>query len=149
MKRWSGFGARAFHSMGVALVVHGALVSGAFAKEKPKDQESAIPQEWKPTTLSEKTLEKINQAVESYQQCLNDETKKHVNDPEDSRKLTDLILSTCDPKLAPIKPAFRAEKVPDVISERYLQRKRSQAAQQVVRVVMGAHALRYRESHPE
>jgi hypothetical protein len=133
--------------LGLILLLQAALASGAIANEKSATPE--VSQDWKPTTLSEKTLGKINQAVESYHRCLNDETTKHVNDPEDSRKLTDLILSVCDPKLGPIKPAFHAEKVPDVISERYLQRKRSQAAQQVVRVVMGAHALRYRESHPE
>lgn len=147
MKRFSDSAAQALRWIGIALLLQGSLVSEVVAKDKPT--ESEIPQEWKPTTLSDKTLAKINQAVESYQHCLNDETKKHVNDPEDSRKLTDLILSACDPKLSPIKPAFQAEKVPDVISERYLQRKRSQAAQQVVRVVMSAHALRYRESHPE
>ena len=128
-------------------MLQASLVSGAIAGEKSTD--SGVSQDWKPTTLSDKTLGKINQSVESYHRCLNDETTKHVNDPEDSRKLTDLILSVCDPKLGPIKPAFQAEKVPDVISDRYLQRKRSQAAQQVVRIVMGAHALRYRESHPE
>lgn len=133
--------------MGLVLTVHIALGSWVWAKEKSAQPE--VSQDWKPTTLGEKTLDKVNQAVESYHRCLNDETSKHVNDPEDSRKLTDQILSVCDAKLAPIKPAFRAEKVPDVISERYLQRKRSQAAQQVVRIVMGAHALRYRESHPE
>ena len=131
----------------IVLLVQIAFPSAGFAKDKPATPE--ISQDWKPTTLSEKTLGKINQAVDSYHRCLNDETTKHVNDPEDSRKLTDLILSVCDPKLSPIKPAFQAEKVPDVISDRYLQRKRSQAAQQVVRIVMGAHALRYRESHPE
>ena len=131
----------------IVLFVQIAFPSAGFAKDKPAAPE--VSQDWKPTTLSEKTLGKINQAVDSYHRCLNDETTKHVNDPEDSRKLTDLILSVCDPRLGPIKPAFQAEKVPDVISDRYLQRKRSQAAQQVVRIVMGAHALRYRESHPE
>jgi hypothetical protein len=116
------------------------------ASEEAKTSE--IPQEWKSTTLSDKTLATIQRAVESYHRCLDEETKKHVNDPEDSRKLTDQILMACDPKLIPIKPAFQAEKVPDTISERYLQRKRSQAAQQIVQVMMGAHALRYRETHP-
>lgn len=147
MKRTFRNEGRPLGLIGVALILQIALPTMTFGK----DQSGApqVSQDWKPTTLSDKTLGKINQAVESYHHCLNDETTKHVNDPEDSRKLTDLILSVCDPKLGPIKPAFQAEKVPDVISERYLQRKRSQAAQQVVRIVMGAHALRYRETHPE
>lgn len=147
MKQNSWTAAQSLGRFGLVVLFHAALASGANANEKPAAPE--VSQDWKPTTLSEKTLGKINQSVESYHRCLNDETTKHVNDAEDSRKLTDLILSVCDPKLGPIKPAFQAEKVPDVISERYLQRKRSQAAQQVVRIVMGAHALRYRESHPE
>ena len=147
MKRISRNESRSLGLVGLALLLQAVIPAVGLAKEKTAAPD--VSQDWKPTTLSEKTLEKINQAVDSYHRCLNDETTKHVNDPEDSRKLTDLILSVCDPKLGPIKPAFQAEKVPDVISERYLQRKRSQAAQQVVRIVMGAHALRYRETHPE
>jgi prophage DNA circulation protein len=129
-----------------------ALLSGLVSMSTVVGAEEAataeIPQEWKPTTLSEKTLATIQKSVESYHRCLDAETKKHVKDPEDSRKLTDEILTACDAKLSPIKPAFQSEKVPDALSERYLQRKRSQAAQQIVQVVMGAHALRYRETHP-
>lgn len=113
-----------------------------------KEASAPISQEWKESTLSPKTLEKVNEAVRSYQDCLNVETRRHIQDLEDSRKVTDRILSACDAKLAPAKTAFNAEKVPETISDRYLRRKRSQAAQQVVREVMGAHALRYREAHP-
>lgn len=113
-----------------------------------KESGSEIPQEWKETTLSAKTLEKVNSAVEAYQRCLNEETRKHIQDAGDSRHVTDLILGVCDSKLAPAKAAFDSEKVPGVISDHYLRRKRSHAAQQVVREVMGAQALRYRETHP-
>jgi len=95
-------------SLGLVILLSAALASGATAGEKSAS--TGVSQDWKPTTLSEKTLGKINQSVESYHRCLNDETTKHVNDPEDSRKLTDLILSVCDPKLGPIKPAFQSEK---------------------------------------
>jgi hypothetical protein len=108
----------------------------------------AIEQTWQPSTLSEKTLKKVDEAVLAYQKCLNDETRQHLKDPEDSRRVTDLILNACDGRLAPIKPAFRAEKVPDPLAERYLRRKRSQAAQQVLRVVMAEQALRHRETTP-
>ena len=132
----------------LALVSSTSLLLGSLSSFAAVAETADIPQEWKPTTLSEKTLAKINQTVGVYHRCLDDETKKHVNDPEDSRKLTDTILMACDAKLSPIKEAFQEEKVPANLSERYLQRKRSQAAQQIVQVVMGAHALRYRESHP-
>lgn len=124
-----------------------ALGLQAFAQEGPEDQ-AAIQQEWQPTTLSDKTLAKVHGGVEAYQKCLNDETRLHGNDPEDSRKVTDLILGRCDKTLTVVKEAFASEKVPPVVSERYLKSKRSRAAQQVVRVVMGAQAARYAKDHP-
>jgi hypothetical protein len=117
------------------------------AKDVSEDQ-AAIQQEWQPTTLSDKTLAKVHGGVEAYQKCLNDETRLHGNDPEDSRKVTDLILGRCDKTLTVVKEAFDSEKVPPVISERYLKSKRSRAAQQVVKVVMGAQAARYAKDHP-
>ena len=107
-----------------------------------------IKQEWQPTTLSDKTLAKINGGVEGYQKCLNDETRSHVNDKEDSRKVSDLILRNCETKLTVVKEAFDAEKVPGVISDRYIRSKRSRAAQQVVKVVMSAQALRNASPNP-
>ena len=109
---------------------------------------AAIEQTWQPSTLDEKTLKKVDEAVLAHQKCLNEETRHHLKDPEDSRRVTDLILNACDGRLAPIKPAFQAEKVPDILAERYLRRKRSQAAQQVLRVVMSEQALRHRETPP-
>lgn len=126
--------------MGVVLLFHGV---GAQAGES-----EAIQQEWQPTTLSDKTQAKVNAGLEEYQKCLNEETKKHVQDKEDSRKLTDLVLRNCEAKMTPIKEAFDAEKVPGAISDRYLRSKRSRAAQQVVKVMMQAQAARYSETHP-
>lgn len=105
-------------------------------------------EEWQPSTLNEKTLKKVEEAVSAYQHCLNEETRRHLKEVEDSRRLTDRILSACDDRLSPIKSAFKAEKVPDALTDRYLRRKRSLAAQQVVRVVMSEQALRYREPAP-
>lgn len=107
-----------------------------------------IKQEWQPTTLGDKTQAKVNAGVEQYQLCINEETRTHVNDKEDSRKVTDLILRNCEKKLVVIKEAFDAEKVPGTVSDHYIRGKRSRAAQQVVRVVMGAQAARYSEQKP-
>jgi hypothetical protein len=108
----------------------------------------AIKQEWQPTTLSEQAQAKVNAGVEQYQICLNDETKVHVNDKDDSRKVTDLILRNCEKKLVVIKEVFDAEKVPGTISDRYIRAKRSRAAQQVVKIVMSAQAARHVETKP-
>ncbi len=112
------------------------------------EETEAIKQEWQPTTLSEKTLAKVNAGLEDYQKCLNEETQKHVQDKEDSRKLTDLVLRNCESRMTVIKEAFDAEKVPGVVSDRYIRSKRSRAAQQVVKIMMQAQAARYSETHP-
>ncbi|MFZ4653103.1 MAG: hypothetical protein ACOYLM_01855 [Methylococcaceae bacterium] len=124
-----------------------ALGSLGFA-QAGSEADADIQQEWQPTTLSDKTLAKIHGGVEAYQKCLNDETRLHGNDPLDSRKVTDLILGRCDKTLTVVKQAFDGEKVPSVISDRYIKSKRSRAAQQVVKVVMGAQAARYAKDHP-
>ena len=130
---------------GLKLILSGlALLTVAYSLRA----EEAIKQEWQPSTLSEKTLTKVNGGVKAYQKCLNTETVAHVNDKEDSRKVTDLILRNCEPSLTVVKEAFNAEKVPGAISDRYIRSKRSRGAQQVVRVVMGAQAMRYSETHP-
>jgi hypothetical protein len=96
---------------------------------------------WEPSTLSPATIDKVQASLKVYQQCANDETRAHLNDKMDSRKVTDLILKNCEDRLIPIKAAFDAEKVPDAISERYLRSKRSWAGQQILRVVMANQAV--------
>ncbi len=100
---------------------------------------------WEPSTLNPATLDKVHGALKVYQQCANDQTQAHLNDKMDSRKVTDLILKACEDKLTPVKTAFDAEKVPAEISERYMRAKRSQAAQQILRVVMATQAVQSAE----
>ena len=119
------------------------LIGAARAEES-----EVIKQEWQPSTLSEQTLNKVNAGVEQYQTCLNDETRTHINDKDDSRRVTDLILRNCEAKLTVVKTAFDDEKVPGVISDRYIRSKRSRAAQQIVRVVMATQAQRSVEQKP-
>ncbi|BBL74840.1 hypothetical protein [Methylomagnum ishizawai] len=96
---------------------------------------------WEPSTLSPATLDKVQASLKVYQQCVNDETRAHLNDKMDSRQVADLILRNCEDKLNGIKTAFDAEKVPAPISERYMRSKRSMAAQQILRVVMAHQAM--------
>jgi len=131
----------------IFLALAGAVMLFSSASAQAEETE-AIKQEWQPTTLSEKTLAKVNAGLEDYQKCLNEETQKHVQDKEDSRKLTDLVLRNCESRMTVIKEAFDAEKVPGVVSDRYIRSKRSRAAQQVVKIMMQAQAARYSETHP-
>lgn len=105
-------------------------------------------QDWQPSTLSQATQDKVHEALRIYQQCVNDQTRLHLNDKEDSRKVAESILAHCEGKLSAVKAPFDAEKVPDSISNRYLRSKRSLAAQQVMRVVMASQALRSTSEPP-
>lgn len=96
--------------------------------------------EWRGTTLSDQTLEKVNLALVAYQGCVNAETREHMGEKADSRALTDRILKTCEEKLSKVKTAFDSEKVPGTISERYMRSRRTQAARQILRIFMGAQA---------
>jgi hypothetical protein len=109
--------------------------------------EESNNQEWQPSTLSDAAIQKVHGALEGYQRCLNQETQKHLKDPEDSRKVTDLILGLCEDQLTAVKKTFDEEKVPAGASDRYIRGKRSRAAQQIVRVVMAEEASRSAKSH--
>jgi len=120
------------------LVLTGVLMAGC--------QSAPVESQWKPSTLSEQTIAKVNAAVRDYQKCLNDETLARVNDQADSRAIADTILRRCEHKLAPIKAAYDAENVPASISERYMRKNRSQGAQSVLRFVMAVQAMRSAEA---
>ncbi|BBA32262.1 putative uncharacterized protein [Methylocaldum marinum] len=96
--------------------------------------------EWHATTLSDRTLEKVKLGLVAYQSCVNDETRSHIGEEADSRALTDRVLKTCEGKLSKVKAAFDSENVPGTISERYMRGRRTQAARQVLRALMGSQA---------
>lgn len=104
--------------------------------------------EWQGTTLSDQTLEKVNLALVAYQSCVNSETRARVGEQADSRALTDRVLKTCEEKLSKVKAAFDSEKVPGTISERYMRSRRTQAARQVLRTLMGAQAAQAATGQP-
>lgn len=96
--------------------------------------------EWKSTTLSQATIEKVNQATLAYHRCLSHEIEEFRYTGQDSRAETDRMLKDCEPELMPIRKAFDAEHVLPQISDRYLRRKRNQAARRLVQIIMAAEA---------
>lgn len=102
--------------------------------------------EWQPSTLSDATLAKVHEAAQAYQTCLNDEFRAHVDEDVDSRLQTDRILHACENRLAPMKVAFDAEKVPDSISERYMRSHRTRGARELVKLLMSVQAMRSAEA---
>jgi len=97
---------------------------------------------WQATTLPDETLQKIQQTLVGYQQCVNDQAQGHINDKLDSRAITDTVLKQCEQKLGAIKTVFDAEKVPPEVSERYMRSRRTHAARNILKTVMGVQALR-------
>jgi hypothetical protein len=121
-----------------------ALTVLAGFQPMPSKAEPAPPaaSAWEPSTLSEAAQQKILAKVRDYQTCVNDETRKHLNDPGDSRRTSDLILGNCEDTLAKVKAALQAEQVPEPNANLYVRAKRSRAAQQVLRTVMATQAQR-------
>jgi|APFre7841882724_1041349.scaffolds.fasta_scaffold100572_2 hypothetical protein len=103
---------------------------------------AAAAGEWAPSTLSDSTIAKAQEAKVSYQQCLDEQIRKHLMSNVDSRAITDAILKACEDRLSPIRTAYDAEKVPPSITDRYLRQQRSRAAQDVLREIMAAQAVR-------
>lgn len=102
--------------------------------------------QWQESTLSRETIAKANASVKDYQQCLNTETQAHINDRLDSRDIANGVLKVCEDKLSGIMSAFDAEGVPEVVSQRYMRKNRSQGAQNVLRYVMSVQAVRAGEA---
>jgi hypothetical protein len=104
--------------------------------------------EWRGTTLSDQTLEKVNLALVAYQGCVNTEARAHIGEPVDSRAITDSVLKTCEDKLSQVKAAFDSEKVPAAISERYMRARRTQVARQILRTFMATQAAQTATRQP-
>ncbi len=109
---------------------------------------AAPNEEWQGTTLSDATLQKVQLALVGYQQCVNEDTQAHINDKMDSRALTDAVLKRCEEKLGAVKTAFDQEKVPAEISERYMRSRRTHAARNILKTIMGIQAMRSVEGKP-
>ena len=60
----------------------------------------------------------------------------------DSRVATDLVLKACEAILTDTRERFLEQDVPDVIADRYLKRKRTQTARNVLFEMMRVSAMR-------
>lgn len=116
--------------------------------QEPPPKTDADAGTWQPSVLSEAVQEKIRLATLEYQRCVNDETRLHLADRGDSRRVTDQILGRCEPALAELKSVMRTAGVPEVNANLYLRGKRSRAAQQVLRIVMATQAQRAASQEP-
>ena len=93
---------------------------------------------WNPSILSEQTIQKINQQTKVYHQCLDRQITTFNLKGIDSRDASNWILKQCENQLDPIRAALLNEKVPVEIANRYLLKKKHQAARKVLRFMMFA-----------
>ncbi len=116
----------------IGLSVVCLLVSCSVSK-----QEKQLPVEhnWA-SPLSEETQAYINSAIQKYHLCLSNAAQRQKNNIKDSRDTTQLVVTECEPKLAPIRARLLAETMPEPVADRYLRRKRVQATRSILRQVM-------------
>jgi hypothetical protein len=101
---------------------------------------------WTESTLTEQTLKKIQAGSFDYQQCLNQQLMAGIPAETDESVVTNNILGRCEQRLKPIKATFDAEKVPEDISDRYLNQKRTHAKRNVQRFVRSVQAAQAAEA---
>lgn len=100
-------------------------------------EEKQLPVKDKPVSpLSEETQIFINSAIKEYHLCLSKVAHKHRQNIKDARDTTQVIVTACEPKLAPIRKRLLGENMPEPIADRYLRRKRVQATRSILRQVM-------------
>ncbi len=108
----------------------------------PLNHSSATDDQWQNSQLSSATIKAAQAATHQYHLCLDHEIQHIPLVGKDSRAVTDLLLKKCEPALEPIRTAFEKENVLPVVTNRYLRRKRTQAARNVLHAVMvGQSAL--------
>jgi len=120
---------------GLPLLLAGLVLIMPVARAAPEEA-------WQGSSLSDETLKKVQLALVDYQRCINEDTQARINDRLDSRAMTDAILKQCEEKLGAVKTAFDQEKVPAEVSDRYMRSRRTHAARNILKTIMGIQALR-------
>ncbi|WP_460034071.1 hypothetical protein [Methylothermus subterraneus] len=90
--------------------------------------------------MSEKTIAQAIQASQAYFACVQEELGRYRYQGGDSRYETQSLLKRCESRLQPIRSAFAAEGVDPRITERYLKRKRTQAARYALEAILELEA---------
>src|SRR5574343_454744 len=114
------------------LLIFGRL---AVAEESPKE-------EWNETTLSEATIQKIQQAQFTYKKCVSDVMQKPEFAKLESRQATDVVIKQCEPTLAEMRKVYTDVQVPGEIADRHLKKLRIQVTRNVLQELMYAEAAR-------
>ena len=98
--------------------------------------------DWHDTTLSEETIQKIQQAGFDYKKCASDAMQKEVYLTQDSRAATEEVIKSCEPILAKMRQVYVDENVPEVVADRHLKQMRIKTTRNVLQEMMYTEAAR-------
>lgn len=105
-------------------------------------------EQWQDTTLSEDTIQKIQQASYDYKKCASDEMLKIIHQSQDSRQATEDIIKQCEPILTKMREVYVDEKVPEIIADRHLKQMRIKTTRNVLQEMMYSEAARAANPRP-
>ncbi|MFM8341122.1 MAG: hypothetical protein ACKN9F_02765 [Methylomonas sp.] len=115
--------------------------SGWTMAEEAKD-------EWNETSLSEETIQKIQQAQFNYKKCVMDTMRKPDYAKLESRNATDVVIRECEAVLADMRKVYTDVDVPAVIADRHLKKLRIQVTRKVLQEFMYAEAAKKAGAQP-
>lgn len=95
---------------------------------------------WQPSTLSKETISAIHASSQDYFSCIDRQLSEYRYFGGDSRYETGRLLKQCENRLEPAQSSLNREHVYEKIVQRYLRRKRTQAARYVLRMIMAMEA---------
>jgi hypothetical protein len=112
------------------------IATGLAFAEEPKSEE------WNATTLSDETIQKIQQGQFGYKKCVVDQMQKPDFAKLESRNATDAIIKLCEPTLGEIRKTYTDLGVPGEIADRHLKKLRIQVTRKVLQELMYAEAAK-------
>lgn len=105
-------------------------------------------EEWNETSLSDETIQKIQQAQFTYKKCVMDAMGKPDYAKLESRNATDVVIRECEPVLADMRKVYTDVQVPAVIADRHLKKLRIQVTRKVLQEFMYAEAAKRAGAQP-
>jgi hypothetical protein len=101
-----------------------------------------VKEQWHDTTLSDATIQKIQQAGFDYKKCASDEMQKEAYQREDSKTATESVVKACEPVLSKMRDVYLEEKVPEIVADRHLKQMRIRLTRNVLQEMMYLEAAR-------
>ena len=105
-------------------------------------------EEWNETSLTDETIQKIQQAQFTYKKCVMDAMGKPDYAKLESRNATDVVIKECEPVLADMRKVYTDVQVPAVIADRHLKKLRIQVTRKVLQEFMYAEAAKRAGAQP-